>query len=37
MTTVLHMYVFILFKYIAYNYITLQRGKMNTNVGNNEK
>ena len=37
MITVLYMYVFILFKYIAYNYITLQRGKMNKNVENNKK
>ena len=37
MITVLYMYVFILFKYIAYNYITLQRGKTNKNVENNEK
>ena len=37
MITVLYMYVFILFKYIAYHYITLQRGKMNKNIENNEK
>ena len=37
MIAVLYMYVFILFKYIAYNYITLQWRKMNKNIENNEK
>ena len=37
MITVLYMYVFILLKYIAFNYITLQRRKMNKNIENKEK
>ena len=37
MITVLYMHVFILFKYITYNYSTLQMGEMNKNVENNGK
>ena len=37
MITVLHMYVFILFKCIAYNYITFQRRKTSKNIENSEK